>query len=62
MDWDTLDQYLERLQRQGISVNVASFVGAGTVRNYVLGEGDVQPTPAQLAQMRALVRAAKPWL
>ena len=58
VDWDTLDQYLERLQRQGISVNVASFVGAGTVRNYVLGEGDVQPTPAQLAQMRALVRAA----
>jgi N-acyl-D-amino-acid deacylase len=58
VDWDTLDQYLERLQRQGISVNVASFVGAGTVRNDVLGEGDVQPTPAQLAQMRALVRAA----
>jgi N-acyl-D-amino-acid deacylase len=58
IDWNTLDQYLERLQRQGISVNVASYVGAGTVRNYVLGEGNVQPTPEQLEQMRSLVRAA----
>ena len=58
VDWDTLDGYLQRLQRQGISVNVASFVGAGTVRNHVLGEGDVQPTPAQLEEMRGLVRAA----
>ncbi len=58
IDWDTLGQYLERLQRQGISVNVASYVGAGTVRNYVLGEGNVQPTPEQLVQMRALVHAA----
>jgi N-acyl-D-amino-acid deacylase len=58
IDWDTLDQYLQRLQRQGISVNVASYVGAGTVRDVVLGEGDVQPTPEQLAQMRQLVHAA----
>lgn len=58
IDWDTLGQYLERLERQGISVNVASFVGAATVRVHVLGEGSVQPTPAQLGQMRALVRAA----
>ena len=58
IDWDTLGQYFDRLQRQGISVNVASFVGAGTVRNYVLGEGNVQPTPEQLAQMRALVHGA----
>jgi N-acyl-D-amino-acid deacylase len=58
IDWDTLGQYLERLQRQGISVNVASYVGAGTVRVHVLGEGDVQPGAEQLVQMRALVRAA----
>ncbi|MEO7251763.1 MAG: hypothetical protein ABIW30_04055, partial [Arenimonas sp.] len=58
IDWDTLGEYLQRLERQGISVNVASYVGAGTVRNYVLGEGNVQPTPEQLVQMRALVRAA----
>jgi N-acyl-D-amino-acid deacylase len=41
-----------------MSVNLASFVGAGTVRIDVLGEGDVQPTPDQLAQMRTLVRQA----
>jgi len=58
IDWDTLDEYLRRLEKQGLSVNVASYVGAGTVRNYVLGEDDVQPTPAQLAQMRKLVRQA----
>jgi N-acyl-D-amino-acid deacylase len=58
IDWDTLGGYLDRLQKQGISVNVASYVGAGTVRVHVLGEGDVQPTPEQLVQMRALVRSA----
>ncbi len=58
IDWTTLDQYLRRLERQGISVNVGSFVGAGTVREYVLGEGNVQPTAPQLVQMRKLVRSA----
>jgi len=58
IDWTTLGQYLHRLERGGIAPNVASFVGAGTVRTNVLGERDVQPTPAQLAQMRALVRQA----
>ncbi|MBV9727077.1 MAG: amidohydrolase family protein, partial [Gammaproteobacteria bacterium] len=43
---------------RGISPNVASFVGAGTVRTNVLGERDVQPTAEQLAHMRALVRQA----
>nr|MBA3812479.1 D-aminoacylase [Caulobacteraceae bacterium] len=56
--WTTLGEYLESLETRGVSVNVASYVGAGTVRNYVLGEGDVQPTPEQLAKMRALVRRA----
>src|SRR4051794_20375959 len=56
--WSTLDQGLDAMARRGIALNVASFVGAATVRVNVLGEDDVQPTPAQLAQMRALVRKA----
>jgi N-acyl-D-amino-acid deacylase len=58
IDWTTLGEYLHRLEQHGIAPNVASFVGAGTVRTNVLGERDVQPTPPQLAQMRALVRQA----
>lgn len=53
--WTTLGQYLETLERRGISPNVASFVAAPTVREYVLGEADVQPTAQQLDEMRALV-------
>jgi len=56
--WTTLGQYLEYLQRKGVTPNVASFVGATTVRVHELGEKDVDPTPAQLARMRALVRQA----
>jgi N-acyl-D-amino-acid deacylase len=56
--WTTLGQYLEFLQRKGVTPNVASFVGATTVRVHELGEKDVDPTPAQLARMRALVRNA----
>ena len=56
--WTTLGQYLEFLQRKGVTPNVASFVGATTVRVHELGEKDVDPTLAQLARMRALVRAA----
>src|SRR6185312_15912724 len=55
--WTTLDQGLESLAKRGLALNVASFVGAATVRVNVLGEDDVQPTPAQLERMRALVRA-----
>jgi len=58
IDWDTLGDYFARLEKQGLSVNVASFVGAATVRVYVLGEGDVTPTPEQLVQMRKLVHQA----
>jgi N-acyl-D-amino-acid deacylase len=58
IDWTTLGEYLHKLEQRGIAPNVASFVGAGTVRTYVLGERDVQPTPPQLEQMRALVRQA----
>ncbi len=56
--WTTLGQYLETVQRRGISPNVASFVGASTVRTVVLGEADVQPSAAQLEQMRVLVHQA----
>lgn len=58
IDWTTLGEYLEKLQSKGIAPNVAAFVGAGTVRINVLGENDVQPTAAQLSQMRELVRQA----
>ncbi len=56
--WTTLGEYLGHLERKGISPNVASFVGATTVRIHELGEGDVDPKPEQLARMRALVRQA----
>src|SRR3954465_13842353 len=56
--WTTLGQYLEYLQKKGITPNVASFVGATTVRVHELGEKDIDPTPAQLQRMRALVRQA----
>jgi N-acyl-D-amino-acid deacylase len=56
--WTTLGEYLDGLERKGIAPNVASFVGAPTVRTYVLGEADVQPTPQQLEQMRGLVHQA----
>lgn len=58
IDWTTLGEFLDSLVRRGVSPNVASFVGATTVREYVLGEDDVDPTPAQLAQMQDLVRQA----
>lgn len=58
VDWTTLGEYLDKIERRGIAPNVASFVGAGTVRVNVLGEADVQPTSAQLSQMRGLVHHA----
>src|SRR5579864_2499377 len=58
VDWTTLGEYLTKLEKRGIAPNVASYVGAGTVRTYVLGERDVQPSAAQLAEMRDLVRQA----
>jgi len=58
VSWSTLGQYLDQLEKRGISPNVASFVGEGEVRVNVLGEGDLQPSPAQIEQMRALVHQA----
>jgi len=54
--WTTLAEYLAYLEKQGISQNVASFIGAPTIREYVIGLEDKPPTPAQLDQMRELVR------
>ena len=56
--WTTLGEYLEHLERRGISPNVASFVGATTVRIHVLGYEDRAPSPEELARMQGLVRAA----
>ena len=56
--WTTLGQYFDYMQKKGVTPNLASFVGATTVRVHELGEKDVDPTPAQLARMRALVRQA----
>ena len=58
VDWTTLGEYLTSLERRGIAPNVASFVSAGTLRSFVVGEDDVDPTPEQLAKMRQLVHAA----
>jgi N-acyl-D-amino-acid deacylase len=54
--WTSLSEYLKQLEEQGISQNVGSFVGATTIREHVVGLEDKPPTPAQLDQMRALVR------
>ena len=54
--WNTLAEYLRYLGKRGVSCNVASFLGATTVREYVIGLEDKQPTPEQLEQMRELVR------
>jgi N-acyl-D-amino-acid deacylase len=57
-DWRTFRQYFQRIEKQGMGINLASYVGATQVRRMVLGDNDVQPTPAQLDQMKALVRDA----
>ncbi len=57
-DWRTFRQFFARLEKQGMGINMASYVGATQVRRVVLGDNDVQPTPAQLEQMRELVRDA----
>jgi N-acyl-D-amino-acid deacylase len=54
-DWRTLSEYFARLQRQGIGINFATYVGATRVRRMVLGDADRQPTPEQLNRMKALV-------
>jgi N-acyl-D-amino-acid deacylase len=58
VSWTTLDGYLTMLEKRGIAPNVASYVGAGTVRSFVLGFGNTQPDAEQLKAMQGLVRTA----
>lgn len=54
--WTTLAEYLQYAEQKGISQNIASYIGATTIREYVIGLEDKKATPEQLAQMRELVR------
>lgn len=58
IEWTTLAEYLEYLERRGISPNVASFLGAATPRAYVVGQEDRPPTSEELEEMCELVRQA----
>ncbi len=58
IDWTTLGEYLESLQRRGTSPNVASFVGANTIRIHELGYANRAPTAEELERMKALVKQA----
>src|SRR5947209_4555919 len=55
IEWTTLSDYLTYLERRGVTQNVASFLGAGTVREYVIGRENKKATPADLDRMRKLV-------
>ena len=49
-DWRTLREYFARLEKQGMGINLARYVGATSVRRMVLGDADVQPTPRSLTR------------
>jgi dihydroorotase/N-acyl-D-amino-acid deacylase len=57
-DWTTFSGYFARLERQGIGINLASYVGATQARRLVLGDGNRTPSAAELDKMRAIVRQA----
>ena len=57
-DWRTWREYFARVEKQGIGINMAHYVGATQVRRMVLGDADKQPTPVELDRMKALVREA----
>ncbi|HLW74520.1 MAG TPA: D-aminoacylase [Gammaproteobacteria bacterium] len=58
VDWRTFPEYFARLRKQGAGINLGTYVGAASVREMVLGYGDVAPTPEQLKKMQALVADA----
>jgi len=58
VEWTTLGEYLEWLEKRGVSTNIASFVGSGTLRTYVMGDHDRPPTEEELDDMANLVRQA----
>ena len=57
-DWSTFRQYFARLEKQGMGINLASYVGATSVRRVVIGDDNRAPTPAELERMKELVRGA----
>lgn len=57
-DWRTLSEYFARIEKQGMGINLATYVGATSVRRVVLGDADIQPSPAQMDQMKTLVAQA----
>jgi dihydroorotase/N-acyl-D-amino-acid deacylase len=57
-DWRTLGQYFQRLEKQGMGINLATYVGATQVRRVVIGQENRAPTPAELDRMKGLVREA----
>ena len=58
MDWRTLGEYFQRLEKQGSGVNLGTFVGATQVREYAMGFDNRPPTAGELAEMKKLVAAA----
>lgn len=56
--WNTLGEYMHWMEKKGISTNIASFVGATTIRTNVIGEDNRDPTPAEMERMKALVKQA----
>jgi N-acyl-D-amino-acid deacylase len=58
IEWTTLGEYLQYLEQRGVSCNVTSFVGTGTLRRYAMGDDDRPPTPAELDLMKQLVHQA----
>lgn len=58
VDWNTLGEYMQSMEKRGISCNIASFVGATTIRTNVIGEDNRDPSPAELDHMKTLVKQA----
>ena len=58
VEWNTLGEYMNFLEKKGISCNIATFVGTGVIRQYIIGEDNKAPTSAQLDSMKLLVRQA----
>jgi N-acyl-D-amino-acid deacylase len=58
VDWNTLGEYMQSMEKRGVSCNIASYVGATTIRTNVIGEDNRDPTPAELEKMKALVKQA----
>ena len=58
VEWNTLGEFFNFLEKKGVSCNVASFVGATTIRENIIGEDDRDPSPSELDSMRMLVNQA----